>query len=131
MAAEGKMSMMRMDSPNHRLDSLVDRMNRTSGNQKTQAMAAVINELVAQRKAMQGRMQQMMEGEGMMGMMKDSMATRRSPRSKARQCLRTRRTTRLTTRRNEPAHCLQRAESKLGAAKLTRTPGRRQDGRQQ
>ena len=55
------MSMMMMDSLNRRLDSLVDRMNRTSGNQKVQSMAAVINELVAQRKVMQERMHQMME----------------------------------------------------------------------
>ena len=76
------MSMMMMDSLNHRLDSLVDRMNRASGNQKVQAMAAVINELVAQRKAMQDRMHQMMERGGMMGMMNDS--TSAGPRSTAR-----------------------------------------------
>lgn len=50
--------MMVMDSLDHRLDSLVGRMNRTSGNQKISAMAAVINELVAQRKAMHSHMQQ-------------------------------------------------------------------------
>lgn len=72
MAGGNQMSMMMMDSLNHRLDSLVSRMNRTNGNQKVQAMAAVINELVAQRKAMQERMHQMMERGGMMGMMKDS-----------------------------------------------------------
>ena len=66
-------AMMMMDSLNRRLDSLVDRMNRTGGNQKVAAMAAVINELVAQRKAMQTRMHQMMEREGgMMRMMNDS-----------------------------------------------------------
>jgi hypothetical protein len=48
-----------MDSLDRRLDSLVSRMNRASGNQKVTAMAAVINELVAQRKAMHGHMQQM------------------------------------------------------------------------
>ena len=48
-----------MDSLDRRLDSLVSRMNRASGNQKVAAMAAVINELVAQRKAMHGHMQQM------------------------------------------------------------------------
>jgi len=76
------MSMMMMDSLNHRLDSLVDRMNRTSGNQKVQAMAAVINELVSQRKAMQGRMHQMMERGGMMGAMGDS--TSMGPRPAAK-----------------------------------------------
>jgi predicted transcriptional regulator len=75
MEAGGKMSMMMMDSLNHRLDSLVERMNRTTGNQKMQAMATVINELVAQRKAMQARMHQMMEGGGMMGMMRESTST--------------------------------------------------------
>lgn len=66
-------AMMMMDSLNRRFDSLVDRMNRTMGNQKVTAMAAVINELVAQRKAMQTRMHQMMESEGgMMRMMNDS-----------------------------------------------------------
>jgi hypothetical protein len=51
--------MLAMDSLDHRLDSLVSRMNRTSGNQKISAMAAVINELVAQRKVMHRHMQQM------------------------------------------------------------------------
>ena len=51
--------MLAMDSLDHRLDSLVGRMNRTSGNQKISAMAAVINELVAQRKVMHSHMQQM------------------------------------------------------------------------
>ena len=71
--------MMMMDSLNHRLDSLVDRMNRAGGNQKVQAMAAVINELVIQRKAMQERMHRMMERGGMPAMMSDSTSTRRSP----------------------------------------------------
>ena len=74
--------MMMMDSLNHRLDSLVERMNRASGNQKVQAMAAVINELVSQRKAMQGRMQQMME-RGRMGTMNDSTSPRPKPSAKA------------------------------------------------
>ena len=79
MAGGNQMSTMMMDSLNHRLDSLVDRMNRTSGNQKVQAMAAVINELVTQRKAMQERMHQMMERGGMMGMMNDSTSAGRKP----------------------------------------------------
>jgi hypothetical protein len=82
MASGNQMSMMMMDSLNHRLDSLVARMNRASGNQKVQAMAAVINELVVQRKAMQDRMHQMMERGGMMGMMNDSNSA--GPRSTAR-----------------------------------------------
>ena len=73
MSDRNQMSMVTMDSVNQHLDSLVGRMNRASGDQKVQAMAAVINEMVAQRKAMQERMHQMMGGrEGMMQMMADS-----------------------------------------------------------
>jgi hypothetical protein len=63
--------MMMMDSLDHRLDSLVDRMNRSTGNQKVQSMAAVINELVSQRKMMRDRMHGMMQQGGMMGGMND------------------------------------------------------------
>ena len=57
--APGAGMMLAMDSLDRRLDSLVGRMNRATGNQKVAAMAAVINELVAQRKVMHGHMQQM------------------------------------------------------------------------
>jgi hypothetical protein len=77
MANHDNMQMM-MDSLNHRLDSLVGRMNRTTGNQKVQAMAAVINELVSQRKMMQNRMHRMME-RGETGMMDESTSTNRRP----------------------------------------------------
>jgi hypothetical protein len=53
--------MRAMDSLNARLDSLVIRMNRVTGNQKVKAMADVINELVAQRKAMHEHMREMMQ----------------------------------------------------------------------
>jgi hypothetical protein len=67
MAAQ---QMQMMDSLNARLDTLVSRMNRATGNRKVTAMADVINELVAQRKVMQDRMRQLMESrEGMMHMM--------------------------------------------------------------
>ena len=56
--------MQAMDSLDRRLDGLVDRMNRAGGNQKVAAMAAVINELVAQRKAMRGHMRGMMKMMG-------------------------------------------------------------------
>lgn len=62
----GMMDMQRMDSLDGRLDSLTSRMNRAAGNQKVAAMAAVINELVAQRRAMREHMHQMMESRGMM-----------------------------------------------------------------
>lgn len=71
---------MMMDSLNTRLDSLVDQMNRARGNQKVPAMAAVINELVAQRKAMQSRMHQMMEGDGGMMRMKNDSGPSAAPR---------------------------------------------------
>ena len=61
----GNPSMMAaMDSLDHRLDSLVERMTRAGGNQKVAAMAAVINELVAQRKLMRSHMRQMMGDKG-------------------------------------------------------------------
>jgi hypothetical protein len=63
MAAHMKM----MDSLNARLDTLVSRMNRATGDRKLTAMADVINELVAQRKVMHEHMRQMMESrKGMM-----------------------------------------------------------------
>jgi 3-hydroxyacyl-CoA dehydrogenase len=77
MAAQMQM----MDSLNARLDTLVSRMNRATGNRKVTAMAEVINELVAQRKVMQERMHQMMESrEGMMhGMGEPAPAGRPAP----------------------------------------------------
>jgi hypothetical protein len=79
VSGPNQMSMVMMDSLNQRLDSLVARMNRTSGNGKVQAMAAVINELVAQRKSMQARMHQMMDRGGMRGMANDSTPTTSKP----------------------------------------------------
>ena len=79
MSGRNQMSMVMMDSLNQRLDSLVQRMNRISGNQKVQAMAAVINEMVAQRKSMQERMHQMTDRGGMRGMANDSTPTSSKP----------------------------------------------------
>jgi predicted phosphoribosyltransferase len=74
MAAQMQM----MDSLDARFDTLVSRMNGATGNSKVTAMAAVINDLVAQRKVMQEYMRQMMESrEGMMRMMKESAAEAR------------------------------------------------------
>ena len=71
MAAQMQMR----DSLNARLDTLVSRMNKATGNSKVTAMAAVINELVGQRKVMQEHMRQSMESrEGMMRMMKEPAA---------------------------------------------------------
>jgi hypothetical protein len=77
------MAMMMTDSLNHRLDSLVARMNRAAGTSKVDAMAAVINELVKQRKTMMARMHEQMMDGGMMPMMGDSAPARPSPAGKA------------------------------------------------
>ena len=54
-----------MDSSEARLDQLVRAMNRATGQKKVQAMADVINQLVAQRKMMRAHMRWMMDqGEG-------------------------------------------------------------------
>jgi hypothetical protein len=58
-----RMRMMR-DSTDARLDSLVRAMNSASGDRKVQAMATVINELVAERKMMHQHMREMMMGHG-------------------------------------------------------------------
>jgi hypothetical protein len=63
----GEMMMSRMDSADARLDRLVGAMNKTTGGRKVQAMAAVINELVAQRKMMRTHAKRMMGPDGMMG----------------------------------------------------------------
>ena len=58
----GEMMMSMMDSADARLDRLVSAMNKTTGSRKVQAMAAVIDELVAQRKMMRMHAMQMMMG---------------------------------------------------------------------
>ena len=58
--------MRMMDSMNLRLDTLMGRMNRATGNAKVTAMAQVLNELVAQRRVMQTHMRQMMRSHGAM-----------------------------------------------------------------
>jgi hypothetical protein len=57
--------MTRMDSADARLDRLMKTMNASTGGKKVQAMAAVLNELVAQRKMMRMHAREMM-GSGMM-----------------------------------------------------------------
>jgi hypothetical protein len=64
---KGEMMMSMMDSADARLDRLVSTMNKATGSRKVQAMAAVINEMVAQRKTMRTHARQMMMGpDGMM-----------------------------------------------------------------
>jgi hypothetical protein len=68
MMKDMQQHMRMMDSANARLDSLVRRMNQATGNAKVSAMAQVINEMVAQRRAMQAHMSKMMRSHGpMMG----------------------------------------------------------------
>ena len=61
-----------MKAADDRLDALVNTMNAAAGDAKTNAIAAVVSELVAQHKLMHAHMtdmhQQMMGGRGMMMM---------------------------------------------------------------
>jgi hypothetical protein len=84
MMAHHKEMMARMEAMDARLDELVKKMNAATGKGKPDAVAAVVNELVAQRKqmreqmmAMQPEMMKHMMAHMRMGMMKgmeDSMA---------------------------------------------------------
>jgi hypothetical protein len=56
----GEMMMNMMDSSDARLDRMVSIMNQTMGGKKVQAMAAVINEMMAQRRMMRRHAKQMM-----------------------------------------------------------------------
>ena len=77
MMKDMQQHMRMMDSADARLDTLVQRMNRTTGNAKVTAMAQVINELVAQRRAMQAHMREMMQSHG--HMMRGRMRRDRGP----------------------------------------------------
>ena len=65
-AMRREMMMQQVQAADARLDKLVSEMNRATGAKKVEAMAAVINEIVAQRKQMRGHMREMMESHGMM-----------------------------------------------------------------
>lgn len=71
------MTMSMMDSADARLDRLVSTMNRATGSRKLQAMAAVINEMVAHRKTMRAHARKMMMNPG--GMKPPSPATAPTP----------------------------------------------------
>jgi uncharacterized protein involved in exopolysaccharide biosynthesis len=75
MMEEREHQMRMVDSMNARLDSMVRRMNQATGNTKTERMAQVITEMVAQRKTMQQQMRDMMERmvESHRGMERDMM----------------------------------------------------------
>jgi len=55
------MRMMDMSERDKKLDELVARLNAAWGNDRIDALVAVVNELVAERKAMQDRMKGMMQ----------------------------------------------------------------------
>ena len=61
MMAERQKMMADMVTEQKKLDELVTKMNAASGQAKVDQMAAVITELVAQRKAMQSRMMSMQD----------------------------------------------------------------------
>ena len=79
MMADHEKMMTEMKAANERLDDLVVKMNAASGMEKADATAAVVNEMVIQRRTMRDGMMKMQHG--MMGHMmehmqagKDSMA---------------------------------------------------------
>lgn len=62
MMAEHDKMMADMKAADQRLDALVAKMNAASGQQKTDATAAVVSEIVAQRKTMHASMMKMHDG---------------------------------------------------------------------
>ena len=59
MMAHHKEMMAKMEAMDSRLDDLVTKMNAAKGSRKADAVAAVVNELVAQRKQMREHMMAM------------------------------------------------------------------------
>jgi hypothetical protein len=59
MMAQHKEMMAKMEAMDSRLDDLVTKMNAAKGSRKADAVAAVVNELVAQRKQMREHMMAM------------------------------------------------------------------------
>ena len=59
MMAHHKEMMAKMEAADARLDELVKTMNAATGSKKTNAVAAVLNELIAQRKQMRNDMMAM------------------------------------------------------------------------
>jgi hypothetical protein len=62
-----EMMMQQVQAADARLEKLVSEMNRATGSKKVEAMAAVINEMVAQRKQMRAHMMHMRESRGRYG----------------------------------------------------------------
>jgi hypothetical protein len=65
MARHAEM-MAEMQAADARLDALVAQMNDAAGDARVDAMAALLTEMVAQRKGMCSHMREMMHGGGMM-----------------------------------------------------------------
>ena len=61
MMAQRENMMAELKKADERLDSLVAKMNAASGQEKTDAIAAVVSEMVSQRKSMRERMVAMQE----------------------------------------------------------------------
>ena len=62
MMADREKMMQEMTRADQRLGDLVATMNTASGMQKTDATAAVVNEMVTERRAMRDRMMKMQDG---------------------------------------------------------------------
>lgn len=73
MMAEHATLMADMKSADERLDTLLSKMHTASGQEKVDAVAAVVSELVTQRKTMRDRMMSM--NQSMMGHMAEHMQT--------------------------------------------------------
>jgi cytochrome bd-type quinol oxidase subunit 1 len=67
MMADRQAMMATLQAQERKLDELVAAMQAATGADKTDRVAAVVAELVAQHKAMHARMMAMMAGGGMMG----------------------------------------------------------------
>jgi hypothetical protein len=62
MMADHEKMMADMKAADQRLDDLVVKMNAASGTEKTNAIAAVVNEMVSQRRTMRDGMMKMQQG---------------------------------------------------------------------
>ena len=71
MMAEHEKMMAEMKTADQRLDQLVTKMNSAAGQEKVDATAAAVTEIVAQRRTMRDRMMQI--HQGMMGHMMEHM----------------------------------------------------------
>jgi hypothetical protein len=80
MMADRERMMTEMKAADERLDDLVAKMNAASGMEKANATAAVVNEMVTQRRTMRDGMMKM--EDGMMGHMMAHMQAGKDPMAK-------------------------------------------------